>query len=91
MADYRLSNDAEEDLIRIHQWGVRHYGEARADAYYHAFFERFEQIAQQPYMYQTVDHIRQGYRRCICGVDSIYYRIEGDTVEIMTIIGHQNI
>lgn len=26
-----------------------------------------------------------------CVVDSIYYRVEGDTVEIMTILGQQDV
>lgn len=55
-----------------------------------AFFDRFEKIAEQPYLYQAVDHIRAGYRHSVCGIDTIYYRIEGDTVEIMNILGQQN-
>ena len=42
----------------------------------------------------NIDHatlIREGYRRSVCGADSIYYRINGDTVEIMNILGQQNI
>jgi toxin ParE1/3/4 len=42
-------------------------------------------------LYQTVDDIREGYRRSVCGVDSIYYRIVGDTVEIMCILGQQDV
>lgn len=37
---------AEEDLWRIYQWGFRRHGEAAANAYYAAFFDRFEQIAE---------------------------------------------
>jgi toxin ParE1/3/4 len=53
-------------------------------------FDRFEQLAQQPYLYQPVDYIRKGYRRSVCGVDNIYYRIEDNTVEIMNILGNQD-
>jgi toxin ParE1/3/4 len=42
-------------------------------------------------LYPAVDDIREGYRRSVCGVDSIYYRIEGETVEIMAIIGRQDV
>jgi len=91
MGNYKLSVDAENDLIRIHQYGVINHGEAQADKYYFAFFERFEKIAQQPYLYQAVNHIREGYRHSVCGVDTIYYRIAGDTVEIMNIIGQQDL
>ena len=41
--------------------------------------------------FQSVDHIKKGYKRCVCGVDSIFYRIENDVVEIITIIGRQDI
>ena len=71
--------------------GVREYGQEQADKYYYAFIERFELIAEQPYLYQAVDYIRKGYRRNLCGVDSIYYRVEGEDVKIMSIIGRQEI
>ena len=91
MAIYRISEDAKADLRRIYRRGIREYGEALADQYYDAFFDRFEELAEQPYLYQTVDEIREGYRRSVCGVDSIYYRVEGGTVEIMAILGQQDV
>ena len=91
MGIYKLSEDAKNDLIRIHQHGVIKFGEAQADKYYLAFFERFEQLAEQPYLYPSVDYIREGYRRSVCGTDSIYYRMNGDTVEIMNVLGQQDI
>jgi len=90
MGSYKLSEDAKADLIRIHQHGIRRYGEAQGDKYYYALFDRFEQLAEQPLLYQAVDEYRKGYRRSVCGVDSIYYRVDGDTVEIMAIIGRQD-
>ena len=91
MESYRLTEDAEADLIRIHQWGVRNYGVEKADEYYSALFDCFELISDQPQLYPSVDHLRPGYRRCVCGADSIYYRIDGDSVEIMRIIGQQDL
>ena len=91
MAKYRISEDAKADLRRIYRRGIREYGEALADRYYDAFFDRFEELAEQPYLYQAVDEIREGYRRSVCGVDSIYYRVEGGTVEIMAILGQQDV
>ena len=88
---YKLSPDAETDLYRIWLRGVKVHGEAQADKYYAVFFERFEQIAKQPYSYSSVDFIRKGYRRSVCGVDSIYYRIVDNTVEIMNILGRQDV
>lgn len=91
MAEYRLSNVAKEDLIRIHHYGTIRFGEQQADKYFDSFFKYFDIIAQRPYAFEAVDFIRPGYRRCVCGSDSIYYQITNDVVEIMTIVGRQDI
>ncbi len=91
MAKYRLSNEAKEDLIRIHHYGVGKFGIMQADKYFNMFFEYFDIIAQRPFSFESVDYIKEGYRRCVCGSDSIYYRINNDMVEIMAIIGRQDL
>lgn len=69
MGNYRLTENAKAHLKRIYRRGLREHGEAQADKYYNAFFARFQQLAEQPFLYQTVDDIRKGYRRSVCGVD----------------------
>ena len=91
MAQYRLSNVAKEDLIRIHQFGVKKFGITQADKYFYSFFDYFEIIAQRPFSFESVDYIKEGYRRCPCGSDTIYYRINDSVVEIMAIIGMQDL
>lgn len=91
MAKYKLSNAAKEDLIRMHHFGVKKFGMAQADKYFETFFEYFELIARQPLSFESVDFIRTGYRRCVCGSDSIYYKVNIDEVEIMAIIGKQDL
>lgn len=91
MAKYRLSNVAKEDLIRIHQYGVKKFGVKQADKYFDAFFVNFELISERPFAFESVDYIKPGYRRCVSGVDTIYYRINRETVEIMAIIGRQDL
>ena len=39
MAKYRLSNEAKNDLIRIHHYGVKKFGMTQADIYIESFFE----------------------------------------------------
>tara|TARA_B100000508_G_C11245880_1_gene173866 strand:+ start:173 stop:460 length:288 start_codon:yes stop_codon:yes gene_type:complete len=90
MADYKLSNEAKNDLIRIHRYGVIRFGVQQADKYFDTFFEYFDLIAKQPFSFESVDYIKKGYRRCVCGSDSIFYRINDDVVEIMAIIGRQD-
>jgi len=89
MPDYRLAQSAENDLIEIAQYGDDHYGIEQSDRYRDRLKQRFLVLADQPMLYPAVDHIRTGYRRSVCGAHSIYYRIEGDTVEIMRILKHQ--
>jgi toxin ParE1/3/4 len=91
MANYKLSNEAKEDLIRIHHYGVNKFGMTQADKYFNTFFEYFDIIAQQPFAFESVDFIKNGYRRCVCGSDSIYFKINDDIVEIMSIVGMQDL
>jgi len=91
MRKYKLSNEAKDDLIRIHHYGVEQFGLLQADKYFNNFFEYFDLIAENPYSFESVNNIKAGYRRCVCGVDSIYYRIENENVEIMAIIGRQDL
>ena len=90
MANYKLSNVAKEDLIRIHHYGAKQFGIKQADEYVDAFFVHFDLIAANPFGFEAVDFIKPEYRRCVCGVDSIYYKINENTVEIMSIIGRQD-
>lgn len=91
MAEYRLSNAAKEDLICIHHYGVEKSGITQADKYFDFFFEYFDIIAQRPFAFESVDYIKKDYRRCVCGSDSIYYKINVGIVEIMAIIGRQDL
>jgi toxin ParE1/3/4 len=91
MAEYRLSNAAKEDLIRIHHFGVEKFGIIQADKYFDTFFDYFEIIAQRPFSFESVDYIKDGYRRCPCGSDTIYYRINDNMVEIIAIVGMQDL
>ncbi|WP_417196888.1 type II toxin-antitoxin system RelE/ParE family toxin [Bizionia sp.] len=91
MAKYKLSNVAKDDLIRIHHYGVKKFGITEADKYFNSFFEYFDIIAQRPFSFESVDVIKYGYKRCVCGSDSIYFKVNNDIVEIMAIVGRQDL
>ncbi|WP_405415260.1 type II toxin-antitoxin system RelE/ParE family toxin [Maribacter sp. Asnod1-A12] len=91
MTKYRLSNEAKNDLIRIHRYGVKKFGMQQADKYFETFFEYFDIIAKRPYSFESIEYIKAGYRRCVCGSDSIYYKINNDIVDIMAIVGKQDL
>lgn len=48
MNSYILTKDAEEDLDRIHEFGVYKFGMQQADKYYELLFDSFERIAKNP-------------------------------------------
>jgi len=87
----RLSSVAEADLEAIYEYGVGQWGERQADRYFDALQAQFELICTNPFLFVAVDHIRPGYRRSVCGSHGIYYRIDNETVEIMALIGRQDI
>lgn len=90
MANYKISQVAEEDIIRIFQYGVKQFGLDQAERCHDKIFTYFEDIVRTPYAYEAVDYIKIYYRCCPCGSNNIYYRIREDQVEIMTIVGHQD-
>lgn len=91
MAKYRLGNEAKNDLIVIHHFGVKKFGMAQANKYFDSFFEYFDMIAQRPFSFESVDYLKKDYRRCVCEVDSIYFKVNDNVVEIMAIVGRQDL
>lgn len=92
MAKYKLilSKEADQDLDALYMEGCGKWGEAQADKYYDAILAHFDTLTETPLLYREVKEVREGYRRSICGKHSIFYRIDGDTVEIMGLVKYQN-
>jgi toxin ParE1/3/4 len=87
---YRLSKTAEEDLVGIALFGDEHFGIVQSNRYRDQLKRRFTALAEQPLQYPAVDHLREGYRRSVCGVHSIFFRIDGKVVEIVRILKNQD-
>ena len=90
MYEFRITQAAREDLIDIALYGDENFGVAQSDRYRDQLKQRFFILAEQPFLYPSVNHITRGYRRSVCGVHSIYYRIEKNTVEIVRVLGRQD-
>ena len=52
--------------------------------------ECFNKIVSNPFMFPVATKYNDIERFCVCGVDTIYYNIKGDEIEIITIIGRQD-
>lgn len=90
MFSYKLNIHAEEDLTRIFEYGIGQFGLLQANKYYDMLFDCFSKIASNPYLFPDALRFRQGYRYCVCGVDTVFYKINADEIEIMVIIGRQD-
>jgi toxin ParE1/3/4 len=90
VANCRLSDAAEADLIKVAQFGDERFGVAQSDRYRNALEMRFRLLAESPFLYPAISHIRPGYRRSVCGVHSIYYQIASKGVLIVRVLGRQD-
>lgn len=91
MYSYFLSSEAKEDLRRIYYYGVGQFGIDQADNYFNLMHDCFDRIETDPFLFPSANHIKKGYRQCICGVDTIYFKIDDNKrIEIITIIGRQD-
>lgn len=90
MYKYHFSFEAEEDIVRIFEYGLGRFGLQQANKYYDMLFECFNKIASNPFMFPVVTKYRDVDRFCVCGVDTIYFNIKGNEIEIITIIGRQD-
>lgn len=91
MYSFNLSKEAKEDLRRIYFYGVGQFGIDQANHYFNMIHDCFDRIEKEPFLFPSAEHIKKGYRYCVCGVDIIYYQITAnERVEIITIIGRQD-
>lgn len=90
MYKYHLSLEAEEDIVRIFEYGVGTFGLQQANKYYDILFECFAKIASNPFMFPESTKYKYIDRFCVCGVDTIYFNIIDNEIEIITIIGRQD-
>ena len=90
MASFKLSKNAKLDIARIWSWGTQKFGESQADKYLDELYEQFEKIASNPLIFSEINELSKGYRRCPFKFDSIYYKIQNNEVQIMAVIGKQD-
>ncbi len=91
MASYSFSRKADADLDRIYDYGVQAFGVTQADIYFGTLFDRFDLIAQEPFIYPIAYDYNPQYRKSVCGTDTVFYRVQADnSVLIIRILGRQD-
>ena len=90
MAKYRLTNAADADLEGIFDYGFDRFGHEQAELYFDGLVDRLARLGDAPQLWQTVDEIKQGFRRSVYGKHSIYFCTDGDEIVVVRILGRQN-
>ncbi len=85
MKPYKLSKDAENDLMGIFEYGLINFDEALASEFCSALEEKCKSIAATPDLHQPIDNIKMGYRRAVYRSYSIFFKETDDFVLIVRI------
>ena len=88
MADYALSNQADQDLTEIYIFSYQKFGPAKAASYLLALEETFWTLAENPHLGRQIDSIRKGYFRHEHVSHSIFYKMKGKDILIVRVL-HQ--
>lgn len=88
MHNIRLTELADADLIGIYIYTHNSWGEPQAIKYTNALKGAFEKIAENPVRIGTVDRsdVRPEYRSYRQQRHLIFYRVVGNTVEIVRLL-----
>ncbi len=87
MYNYFLTREAKEDLWRIYEFGIYKFGVTQAEKYFNMMHDCFEKIISNPYTFPEALKYKNAQRYCVCGIDTMYYNINGKEIEVVTIIG----
>ena len=89
MANYVLSELAQQDIISIRDYTMDTWGQEQVSKYLSQLEQRFEWLAENPKSGKKREHIKEGYRSYPEGRHVIFYRITEGGVEIIGVI-HQS-
>ncbi len=63
MGNYRLTKNAERDLLSIFVYGIENFGNARAKSYQESLIACLELLGSQPKMGRIFSQLGEGIRR----------------------------
>ncbi len=89
--NYKISNEAENDLEKIWHYTFETWSLEQADYYYELIMDEIEYLAENPKSGDDYSQIRKGYFRSRVKSHFIFYRIniKEQVVEIIRILHQQ--
>ena len=91
MGEYRLTQDADDDLLNMFIYGFETFGLAQAEAYREGMTQCFELLADTPRLGRKADQFSPGARRHEHARHVIFYEEQPDGVLIIGIVHERSI
>lgn len=91
MGNYSLSVEAKADLAEIYKYGLTVLGQHVARNYIDALLKHFEEIAAKPYSFPATYKFVRNCRKSVFKNNVIYFNAEGEVVEVLAILRHQDV
>lgn len=88
MAGYRLTPDAQSDLIEIRRYGIEHWGTAQSQYYLSGLRQRIQLLADTPSLGKICPEVAEGVRSFPHESHVIYYIIHQKQLVIFGVL-HQ--
>ena len=88
MARFRLSRQAEADLLDIAAYTLRTWGQEQAIRYIDELEAACHRLADNPEVGRACDYVRPGLRRMEHGRHVLFYRIEAKEILVVRVL-HQ--
>ena len=80
---------AQNDLSLIWDYTEKTWGVTQAESYTHNLYQACQQLAEAVNPAQSVDFVRTGYQKALCGKHCIFFTTDGATITIVRIL-HQS-
>lgn len=88
MASLRLSPPARADLAAIDEYSTDQFGDEVAAIYSRGFKAVFDQLRRHPRLGEAKPKLGKGIRQITHRQHRIFYRVEGDVVQIVRVVHH---
>lgn len=85
-ARLKVTRAARRDLVEIGRYTLREWGEAQCRSYLTQLDDRLRLLAAAPTSGRSCDDIKPGYWRYREGRHVVFYRLVGDTIEVVRIL-----
>ncbi len=86
MADYKLTNKADADLVDIYEYGIFNFGIEQSSKYILGFQDKFQFIIEHKELGRSAEELSKNLRRVTYNSHVIFYKILVDYILIVRVL-----